>query len=95
VEPYLLSAICLQGAYRVDFTLTILFMFISATVFDADVPSVRCASILFGLIITDIFLLLFSLNYWQLLKSNPGLLVKRLFSPTISQMVTIIQIYFL
>jgi len=58
VEPYLLSSICLQGAYRVDFTFAILSTFIAATVFDADVPSVRCASILFGLIMKVIFLLL-------------------------------------
>jgi hypothetical protein len=46
--------ICLQGAYRKDCTLAMLFKFIAANVLDADVPSVHFASILCGLIITVI-----------------------------------------
>lgn len=46
---------CLQGAYRDDCTVAVLLMFIAVNIFDADIPSIRCASILFWLIITVIF----------------------------------------
>ena len=62
MELYLLPRICIQGVYRDDCTVAVLFMLIAATVFDADVPSVRCASILCGLILSYLYYYLFKIT---------------------------------